>query len=409
MRKMFRGYYHPTEDEFSELWENGIFIFDANILLNIYRYSESTRDLFLKILEKLSDRTIIPHQAAKEYQNNRLKVIRDQKKAYNDINDYLNSELERIRNELNSYKRHPSINKENILKDIEIVFNSIIDDLKEQDAEHPNFFENDELRDKLTVLLDGKISKPCPEDSMDEIWKDGKERYRKKIPPGYKDKKDKEGFKKCGDLILWYQIIDIAKKKNKPIILVTDDKKEDWWWKSGGKTIGPRPELVEEIYNEADVLFYMYKTDNFIKYAEKEFFNVDTDPSVIKEVKDAMSKIDHPIKDVTFQESDNWDKVYSLFNTIFSDAKKDLSDQRLKEALKARKEELDELRTSLKYKNRLMFLLDETIMNTSSDDKLSKLKAQRKILTYEINDLNNEIEKLENTCRSYEVLLTKYG
>jgi hypothetical protein len=55
--------------------------------------------------------------------------------------------------------------------------------------------------------------------------------------------------------------------------LVTDDSKPDWWWiaeSNGKKTIGPRPELSEEIYHAAGVEnFHIYNSDRFIEYANK--------------------------------------------------------------------------------------------------------------------------------------------
>lgn len=39
MRKLFAGYYRPTKKEFDRMWREGVFVFDANILLNIYRGS----------------------------------------------------------------------------------------------------------------------------------------------------------------------------------------------------------------------------------------------------------------------------------------------------------------------------------------------------------------------------------
>ncbi len=58
--------------------------------------------------------------------------------------------------------------------------------------------------------------------------------------------------------------MSIAKDKRLPTISVTDDKKEDWWWIFAGKTIGPRLELIEEMYNKVEVQFCMYKTDQFM-------------------------------------------------------------------------------------------------------------------------------------------------
>jgi len=58
MRKTFPEYYHPDDDDFSNLWKNCIFVFDASVLLNIYRYTPATRDGFIDILGKISDRLL---------------------------------------------------------------------------------------------------------------------------------------------------------------------------------------------------------------------------------------------------------------------------------------------------------------------------------------------------------------
>jgi hypothetical protein len=88
-----------------------------------------------------------------------------------------------------------------------------------------------------------------------------------------------------GDAILWLQLIDYAKSEKKPIIFVTDDDKEDWWLESGGKTISPRPELVQEMLTEAGVKFYMYSADRFLDYAQK-FLHLSEQPEVIEEAKE---------------------------------------------------------------------------------------------------------------------------
>ena len=82
MKELFPGYYQPTEKEFSKLWNECIFALDANVLLNLYRYSENSTKDFLNILTFLSTakRLWIPHQAALEYHQRRVGVIGEQKK-----------------------------------------------------------------------------------------------------------------------------------------------------------------------------------------------------------------------------------------------------------------------------------------------------------------------------------------
>ena len=44
MREEFRGYDPPTNDEFERLWKDAIIAFDANVLLNVYRYPTSAAE-----------------------------------------------------------------------------------------------------------------------------------------------------------------------------------------------------------------------------------------------------------------------------------------------------------------------------------------------------------------------------
>src|SRR5579864_6011430 len=115
MRKTFLGYYRPTPIEFRKLWDKCIFVPDANVLLNLYRYSEETRNKLIDILQKIADRLWVPHQAALEYQQNRLQVISAQKGAYTKIERLLEETQRKLDTELKSYKRHPLINTEKLL------------------------------------------------------------------------------------------------------------------------------------------------------------------------------------------------------------------------------------------------------------------------------------------------------
>src|SRR5215469_4097831 len=98
-----------------------------------------------------------------------------------------------------------------------------------------------------------------------------------------------QGFKKYGDGVVWYQVIDFAKSTKKPIILITDDQKDDWWRIEKGETLGPRPELAAEIGSKAKVSFYMYNASQFLKYA-KEFLGLQVKQEAIEEVRDVSEQ-----------------------------------------------------------------------------------------------------------------------
>lgn len=284
MKKTFYGYYRPTKEEFSQLWKNCSFVFDANVLLNIYRYSQKTRETFFDILNKISDRIWVPHQAALEYQRQRLEVIGKQESAYENIQVLLNDNQKNIENDLNTYAMHPFIKIDTILKKINNNFTEIKKELDTLKQKHPNLIDGDELRETITNLFEGKVGSSYSPDKLEEIYNTGKKRYDRSIPPGFEDKK-KDGVREYGDLVLWFQIIDHAKSTKKPVIFVTDDRKEDWWLKFRGKTIGPRPELISEIFSTAGINFYMYQTEQFIEYAQK-YLKEQVNQKAIKEIRE---------------------------------------------------------------------------------------------------------------------------
>jgi len=297
MRKTFPGYYRPTEDEFSELWDNCLFVLDANVLLNLYRYSRETREELIGILEEISDRLWVPHQAALEYHRNRLEVIEQQAAAYDKIQKLLNDAQKKLWNELRSSARpgrHPFIEVDHLLEKIAIVFTGIKEELKELKQEHPDLLDEDPIRDAIATLLEGKIGSPHPSERMNEIYKEGKTRYENKIPPGYSDA-DKGGTRQYGDLVLWFQVINKAKEAKKPIILITDDRKDDWWLRPKGQTIGPQPELVGEIVSKAGVSFYMYSADPFMEHARK-YLERQVKQEAINEVRDVRQRDEEDMK-----------------------------------------------------------------------------------------------------------------
>lgn len=278
MRELFPGYYRPTN---LDLWENCLFVFDTNVLLNLYRYKTTTQETLFEILGNYSDRIFIPFQVAYEYQKNRISVITEQEEAYNKIEELLDTNLTNLKRELNTYKRHPLINIEDLAKQIDKFHKRSGKDLKIKKESHPNLIFNDPIREKLDDLFINKIGTQY--ELKDGDLKEFQARYDKKIPPGYKDNNKKEN--KFGDLIFWTEIMEKALLDSKNIILVTDDVKEDWWWRPKGQTFGPRPELIEEFTKVTGCSIYFHQTENFIKNAQQHLgTNTQTATAAIQDV-----------------------------------------------------------------------------------------------------------------------------
>ncbi len=306
MKNLFPQYTTFLNIDHSSVWKHAIFVFDTNVLLNLYRYQSKTRDELLNVLERLSARIWIPHHAALEFQRNRLLVIADQNKRFSDVRrtiekfkGTLSSDLDKLQLQ----KRHSLINPQPLIQGFEKLVSEFFSELNRLEAEQQNLTSSDPLLEKIEILFAGHVGDPPKsQKDLDKIYGEAEKRFKSMIPPGFKDT-DKgrqesdehihQGLiykRKFGDYLIWQQILDHAKNNNlDSIVFVTDDGKEDWWWKidaDGQKTIGPRPELIDEASQLASIsAFLMYNSERFLKYA-KEFLKAQVSEETIDEVRD---------------------------------------------------------------------------------------------------------------------------
>lgn len=212
MRRSFIGYYRPTEEEFERLWESCYFVLDANVLLNLYRYSKDTADVLFGILNRIKERLWIPYQAALEYHERRIDVVLQQKKVYGDLLKNLKGVHDKLKSILEPVKRHSLIDVSPWLDEINNFFSKISEEIINIELQHPDMIVEDPKKDKITEILEGKVGQPFSQEKIKEIYRIGEERYKDRIPPGYNDL-DKEDERKFGDLIIWFEIIEHFKEK----------------------------------------------------------------------------------------------------------------------------------------------------------------------------------------------------
>lgn len=298
MRRSFIGYYRPTEEEFERLWESCYFVLDANVLLNLYRYSKDTADVLFGILNRIKERLWIPYQAALEYHERRIDVVLQQKKVYGDLLKNLKGVHDKLKSILEPVKRHPLIDVSPWLNEINNFFLKISEEIKNIELQHPDMIVEDPKKDKITEILEGKVGQPFSQEKIKEIYRIGEERYKDRIPPGYNDL-DKEDERKFGDLIIWFEIIEHFKEKKKPVILITDEKKDDWWLKSSdNRIVGPRPELIKEMFEKAGAFLYIYQTEQFMELSSK-YFNQRINQKAVEEVRNIKSQYLHNVKELS--------------------------------------------------------------------------------------------------------------
>jgi len=291
MKDQFPGHFKGSQENLREVWDSCIFVFDANILLNLYRYSDTTRNEFLRLLEKIKTRVWLPHRAAEEYLNNRLSVIDQQEQSYDSTIKSINS----LKSDLDNARQHPFVSKQT-MGQVDSIFNALCEELLSNRQVHTQRISNDEIKDSISEIFKNRVGSPFDKEKLKKLIVDGEERYKQKIPPGFKDaskSSESEVFtekcRKYGDLIVWKQVLERSIEVDKSVVLVTDDKKEDWWERFKGKTVGPRPELVQEFNDNTKNTFHMYQADRFLELA-RENLGEQVSPEIVEEIREVRRR-----------------------------------------------------------------------------------------------------------------------
>jgi len=185
------------------------------------------------VLRAFQDRLWLPHRAATEFLRHRIGVIGNQEGTYDDAW----KSLEQLEIDLKNKRPHPFVSDrplEQLLK----VHDKINKELTLSKEVYRKRMTEDALLMELENIFRGRIGPETPVPELDKICAEGEQRYKRKIPPGYKDASKDAGedpTRPYGDLILWKQILEKSKAENKSIIFVLDDRKEDWWTSSEAK------------------------------------------------------------------------------------------------------------------------------------------------------------------------------
>lgn len=291
MRQYFRGYYAPSDEDFDELTKSATIVFDTNVLLDLYRRSP-VREVLLDFMQANRGRLWLPHQVASEYHKHRVAEMLKQRGVYDELRESLTDAKSKVIAKINGYTRHLSLDVEELADAVTKCFDGIESTLSAQQNSHKDMplgtssgpFD-DEVLSRLTAIYEDRVGPKYDNNAMEVVIKEGERRYAKQIPPGYADV-GKPDDQRYGDLIIWRQMIDFAKAHSGPLLFVTGDTKEDWWLRVSGKTISPRPELVAEMYDEANVLWYMYSLEQFI---DQVIARLDTDSDRSSIIKDASA------------------------------------------------------------------------------------------------------------------------
>lgn len=408
MRDRFPGFYPPSGNELDELWTTGTIVLDANTLLNLYRYTDETRQEFISVLQSSKERVWLPYQVGLEFQRNRLEVIDQQAAAYDSVIKALRNAESSISTELMRHKRHSSLPAQEMLEKYRAATEPISKDLEAARDQHcanaPQSPDSDSIWKTISELYEGRVGEQFSHDELEELFNEGKLRYADEIPPGYADKK--KGEPGCyGDLVIWREILRHAAARSCSVIFVTDDGKEDWWRIAHGRTLGPRVELVEEFARETGgKRIHFYTPERFLRYANERLSAKVSDASLGEVERISTSQTDTYVRNVVLaRRTDLMQRRTAIQRSLARLEENSERPERLQEN-QARAEGL--LNTLSEFREQFALLQDihhqtEQLLSVESDESArANLRTMDAGVLRNIETLAAEITKTEERLRA---------
>ncbi|QKZ23282.1 PIN-like domain-containing protein [Streptomyces chartreusis] len=269
----FGAFRTPTTDDFTDVLTGGLVAPDANVLLNLYRYTEQARTDLLQALGALDDRLWVPHQVLVEFWRNREGTIGDARstgtKAAEDMAGHAAQAVKTLRTWAN-HVALPDGEFDRLRTQLSGVFDDVQDTIVNVgEGEWQNITPDtstDPVIARLEPALAGRVGARLGPEDHEKAVKEGMRRVEKRIPPGYMDR-SKDGDGASGDFLVWEQILREAARRKCDVLFVTADGKEDWWRKERGFSRGPRPELTAELKARGGGRLLMLTPKRFLEVA----------------------------------------------------------------------------------------------------------------------------------------------
>ena len=275
MRTHFSEYLRPKEGEMQTLWAEAVFIFDTNVLLNLYRMSRETSSAIMHILQKLEGRLYLPHQVTVEFFKHREEVIAEQVNAFEKMRTLLKGIPGQFRQQ---FSRHACIPIAEITEALEKCVGEQVATVYTYQNTYPSepLFRNDAILLGLDTLFANCNEGPYTIEQDAALNKKVDERIQHNLPPCFVPPSGKSSAAPAsnphqGDGRVWFQIVNYAEANKKPIIFVTGDEKPNWWRtvKIGSKerVTGPHFHLVQDVEAVSNNRFMMYTQAAFLSDA----------------------------------------------------------------------------------------------------------------------------------------------
>lgn len=344
---MFDSYEIESAEEIKGILnlENTFFVFDTNVLLNLYSYQPETLEKILSSIETIKDNVFIPFQVRLEFENRRLNIISNNLNKYNKLKKILNDGKNSIYKNITDQQVYGDQIKF-INEKLDAVISDITDQLEEQKKNFIQIRGKDYIKNKLFnefKLNIGTINEEffLEHENYKNLKKKLDDRFAKKVPPGFEDKdKDKDDMpymiygekileRKYGDIFFLFEVMEHFKDHDEfNLIIISEEKKNDWVIQvdcEGRKVLGLLPQIKQQIYdkNPKSRKIVLMNTLSFIKDLA-EIAHQPLSAEILSDVEETNIVVtndyfnkDYNIKTDTFFNRLNKDRIAIAIESVF--------------------------------------------------------------------------------------------
>ncbi len=306
----FEGYRTATSEDVDSVLTDGLVVLDTNVLLNLYRYSDSSRHAMVAVLGALGDRLWIPHQVMREFWRNRERALSSPRGDVAESVSTLRKQRDACLEVLSQWVNRGALadtTAESLKSDIDQTFRTATDAIEAlvdaRQLDQAKNTANDAVLLMLEPVLKGKVGCGMSQVDYTAAVQEGQRRADAGEPPGFGDAKakaDRGGEGAAGDYLVWEQVLVEAEKRKKDVLLVTGDvNKGDWWRREGTNARGPRNELVQELKQRAGTRLFMLRPEELLTKARTSLSVDVQDESVL-----GVERVDRSLSDAAADEAD---------------------------------------------------------------------------------------------------------
>ena len=289
LKELFPEFYQAKLDIADlSIDSDNVIVLDTNYLLDIIQLPTSVSKKYIEAIEKVKDNIYIPYLVALEFNFRKSTIKKEKRHKIRKYKDDIDNSIKNIKDSIDKIDLiNVKEEKENFTKELFDLTDSYSESLRklvDDKIQNSVSQEEEELYSRLITIIEGKIGEKYDQAWINGVESEGEQRYAKGIPPGFDDQtkqEEKDSIRyygdlqyqrKYGDLIIWKDIVNFAKKREETgnkVIFVTNDgqskKKRDLLYKVKDLVVGPNIYLMNELQIEAQKEFYILSNFRFLQ------------------------------------------------------------------------------------------------------------------------------------------------